>query len=102
MRILWHSNAPFVGSGYGVQTKHVIEMLTKLGHEVLMSNFAGMHGRIMETPVMDDDGEQRSYHILPHGERGAYNWWPLRIERLTLDRGSRTCMTSPVRNASRN
>lgn len=33
LRILWHSNAPFVSTGYGVQTKHALDILTDIQAE---------------------------------------------------------------------
>ena len=44
MRILWHSNAPFVVSAYGLQTALFVPRLAALGHEIIISaphSFAG-------------------------------------------------------------
>lgn len=43
-RILIHSNAPWVPSGYGSQTRMLLEGLQGLGHEVAVSAFAGLGG----------------------------------------------------------
>lgn len=44
MRIIIHSNAPQVPSGYGLQTKALMEMLRDQGHDVACSCFAGVSG----------------------------------------------------------
>ena len=44
MRIIWHSNAPFTRSAYGLQTALFVPKIAKLGHEVVVSSphsFAG-------------------------------------------------------------
>lgn len=43
-RILIHSNAPWVPSGYGKQTDHLMRTLQSLGHEVIVSAFCGLTG----------------------------------------------------------
>lgn len=43
-RILIHSNAPWVPSGYGKQCGHLARTLQRLGHEVLVSSFSGLTG----------------------------------------------------------
>lgn len=45
MRIMWHSNHPETGSGYGTQTKLWVPRLASLGHEVAISSFFGIQGR---------------------------------------------------------
>lgn len=44
MKILWHSNAPWVGSGYGQQSALWVPLLAGLGHEVAISAFYGASG----------------------------------------------------------
>ncbi len=44
MKILWHSNAPWVPSGYGVQTALFAPRLAQMGHDVACSGFFGSHG----------------------------------------------------------
>lgn len=44
MRVLWHSNAPWCGSGYGVQTAHGVRLLSELGHEAVVSASFGLDG----------------------------------------------------------
>lgn len=41
MRILWHSNAPWIKSGYGQQTKIWASRLTALGHDVAIQGYSG-------------------------------------------------------------
>jgi len=43
-RILIHSNAPWVPSGYGKQCAHLVRTLQSLGHEVVVSAFCGLTG----------------------------------------------------------
>lgn len=47
MKILWVSNAPFVGSGYGVQTELFCKRLAAAGHEVFVFGYWGHHGGVM-------------------------------------------------------
>jgi glycosyltransferase involved in cell wall biosynthesis len=49
MKVLAHSNAPFVGSGYAVQTDLVSRWLAKHGHEVFVSAFYGLRGATFNT-----------------------------------------------------
>ncbi len=44
MKILWHSNSPYVGSGYGNQTDVVCRWLANHDHEVIISGFYGHRG----------------------------------------------------------
>lgn len=44
MRILWHSNAPWVGSGYGNQTAIFCQLLVDAGHDVMIRAFYGLQG----------------------------------------------------------
>lgn len=47
MKILWSSNAPWSCSGYGTQTKYIAPRLKKLGHEVAVFAWDGLHhGRL--------------------------------------------------------
>lgn len=41
MRILWHSNAPFLKTGYGQQTAIWAPRLRDLGHDVAIAGYAG-------------------------------------------------------------
>jgi glycosyltransferase involved in cell wall biosynthesis len=44
LRILWHSNAPWTATGYGVQTRIFAPRIRDLGHEVAVSAFYGLEG----------------------------------------------------------
>lgn len=44
MRILWHSNAPWAATGYGVQTRLFAPRIRDLGHDVALSAFYGLEG----------------------------------------------------------
>jgi glycosyltransferase involved in cell wall biosynthesis len=48
MRILWHSVAPWAGSGYGTQTATFVPRIASLGHEVAVSASWGTQGRVTE------------------------------------------------------
>lgn len=48
MRILIHSNAPWVPSGYGRQTALLLRVLRELEHEAAVSAFYGLSGGPME------------------------------------------------------
>jgi glycosyltransferase involved in cell wall biosynthesis len=50
MRFLWFSNAPWKGSGYGNQTKLLMEHLPPLGHEMAIACNFGLQGGIIEGP----------------------------------------------------
>lgn len=47
MKVLIHSNAPWVPSGYGKQTAHLVDTFQKLGHDVAVSCFSGLSGSTM-------------------------------------------------------
>jgi FkbM family methyltransferase len=51
LRIISHSNAPFVGTGYGVQNALNIRAWKALGHKVIAANFYGNQG----APLNADD-----------------------------------------------
>lgn len=53
MRILWHSNAPHVGSGYGQQTALFAPRLANAGHEVALSAFYGVSGAVTSYRGLD-------------------------------------------------
>ena len=65
MKILWHSNAPHVPTGYGSQTKQVIHRLRDAGHDVAVSAFFGVEGGIVEL-----DGFV--HYPTDHTRRGKY------------------------------
>lgn len=44
MNILWHSNAPWAATGYGVQTRLFTPRIRDLGYDVSISAFYGLEG----------------------------------------------------------
>lgn len=48
MKLLWHSNAPWYGTGYGNQTETFITRLAALGHQVIVSAQAGLNGAVLD------------------------------------------------------
>lgn len=64
MNILWHSNAPWVGSGYGTQTDLFAGLLAKAGHEVTVSAYYGLRGAKFNA---------NGVRILPGGNEGWGN-----------------------------
>jgi glycosyltransferase involved in cell wall biosynthesis len=68
-RILIHSNAPWVPSGYGKQTAHLVRTLQSLGHEVVVSAFCGLTGAPMEwegVTVLPSGQFEYGIDVLPH------------------------------------
>jgi glycosyltransferase involved in cell wall biosynthesis len=61
VRVLIHSNAPWIPTGYGVQARHLGAALRSLGHDVTYSAFAGLHGASIEW---------NGFPVLPSGQRG--------------------------------
>lgn len=60
MKIIWHSNAPWIQSGYGVQTDIATRWLHRNGHEVYISGFHGHSGAILKyggIPVLPSSQE---------------------------------------------
>lgn len=98
MRILWYSNAPFVGgTGYSTQTALTVKRLIADGHKVAIANNYGLHGSIIEwgpdTPILPQGADLYSSDILPahyhawmRDEPGwlitLYDVWPLRAENV--------------------
>jgi glycosyltransferase involved in cell wall biosynthesis len=75
LRILWHSNAPWVPSAYGQQTALWVPLLRDLGHEVIISAYHGLQGapiRWEGLPVIPGgvEGDLYGSHLLgEHVER---------------------------------
>ena len=44
MRILWSSNAPWAGTGYGNQTRTFVPRIKDLGHDMAVLAFYGLEG----------------------------------------------------------
>jgi glycosyltransferase involved in cell wall biosynthesis len=58
VKILWHSNSPAVGTGYGQQTALFVPRIAALGHEVAISAFYGQTGAV---------GEWHGHTVYPSG-----------------------------------
>lgn len=72
-RILIHSNAPWIPTGYGLQTRYLMAGLKKLGHEVAVSAFSGLSGADItwENSLIMPSG-QMAFGVdvlIPHMER---------------------------------
>ena len=48
MRLIWHSNAPWNGSGYGVQTALFVPRIASLGHEIIISAPYSFGGNVLQ------------------------------------------------------
>ena len=73
MRILWHSVAPFCGSGYGMQTASVTKQLQQAGHEMAISCFFGVQGAKIDwggIPIYPGDGSYGTDFVA-----GYYDDW---------------------------
>lgn len=64
MRIVIHSNAPWVPTGYGQQVALIAPRLVAMGHEVFISSFYGLHGK---------PSVWNGIHVLPGGYEGYGN-----------------------------
>lgn len=73
-RFLWESNAPWAGTGYGQQTKHLLRALKQLGHDPQCFAFYGLHGGKIEY-----DG----YEVWPNSD---YNTWGNDVINLHIER----------------
>lgn len=47
MKLLWHSNAPWANTGYGMQTALFVPRIKALGHDVAISSVWGLEGASM-------------------------------------------------------
>lgn len=48
MHVLWQSNAPWVPTGYGAQTRYMLPLLKDMGHDVTCFAFYGVQGGEVE------------------------------------------------------
>lgn len=70
MKILIHSNAPWVGTGYGVQTRLLLPRLQEDGHEVVVSAISGLTGGEIEWTGREVWDASRPVRVLPAGQYG--------------------------------
>ena len=47
IRIMWHSNAPWVNTGYGVQTRLFVPRIKELGYETAVLGYFGLAGGML-------------------------------------------------------
>lgn len=59
MKVLWSSNAPWVPSGYGQQTKTFVHRIRDMGHDIALLAFFGLMG---------DRFEWEGIHVYPGGQ----------------------------------
>ncbi len=52
MRIIWHSNSIWAGTGYGVQSALFAPRLKQLGHDLIFAAFYGLQGAPLNTGDM--------------------------------------------------
>jgi hypothetical protein len=70
MKIIVHSNAPWLGTGYGKQTRMLIDKLAMDDHDVVVSAIGGLEGT--EIRWHDPEGASgTSFRVLP---KGQYNF----------------------------
>jgi glycosyltransferase involved in cell wall biosynthesis len=74
LTILWHSNAPWAGTGYGTQTKQVVQRMQRAGHNVAVNANYGLQATKMiweEIPIFPMGVEQYSNDTV----RGNFADW---------------------------
>lgn len=72
MRIIWHSNAPFTNSAYGIQTALFVPRIAELGHEIIISSphsFAGSPLEWKGFRVIPTAGDMIGNDVLTVGPR---------------------------------
>lgn len=76
MRILWHSNAPWSGVGYGQQTAIFTPRLKRLGHDMSISGFYGLEGAMIvgrdEIPVFPRHADPYGNDVLETHARRVF------------------------------
>lgn len=90
MRIMWNSVAPWVPTGYGVQTSQVVQRLAAAGHQVAVSANYGWQGSVGawgDIPVYPSDhtGLQKQtlkYHV--NHWAGMNGWDPATVLVVSL------------------
>lgn len=78
MRLLWWSNAPWAGTGYGTQTAQATRRIKAAGHEVVISNNYGLQatqGGWEGIPVLNTGFHPHSIDtLLSHAEHERADW----------------------------
>lgn len=92
MRILWFSNTPLAGTGYGVQTAEVVPRIKAAGHDVAIACNWGHYGTAIEwngIPMFPAGKDKYSNDIVAaHAQQWRADWtitlydtWPLHRQR---------------------
>jgi glycosyltransferase involved in cell wall biosynthesis len=63
-RLLFHSNAPWVGTGYGMQCGLFTPEIARLGYDVAISAFYGLSGAMQDWEARDGN----KYRVYPGGQ----------------------------------
>jgi glycosyltransferase involved in cell wall biosynthesis len=78
VRILWMSNSPMVGTGYGVQTAEVVPRIAQAGHQVAIANNFGHHGPTIEwndIPIFSAAKDQALNDVIrAHAQTWKADW----------------------------
>lgn len=79
LRILWYSNAPWPGTGYGTQTAQVVRRLAAAGHEVAIANNYGFQAGDVTweqgVPILGQGADSYSRDVvLGHAEAWNADW----------------------------
>lgn len=93
LRILWMSNSPWVGTGYGVQTAQVVPRIKAAGHDIAVAVNHGHYGLTADMgdgiplfpPVAGGDGALNDV-IVGHAERWKADWVISLYDTWTMDR----------------
>lgn len=99
MRILWFSNTPLAGTGYGVQTAEVVPRLKAAGHDVAIACNWGHYGTAIEwngIPMFPAGKDKYSNDIVQaHADAWEADWtitlydtWPLHRARFPANTAS--------------
>lgn len=67
MKVLLHSNAPWMPSGYGKQALLAGRLLIELGHQVSYSAFAGLGGQPITWHIPGIEGRKGQVAVYPSG-----------------------------------
>jgi glycosyltransferase involved in cell wall biosynthesis len=82
MKLLWESNAPWAGTGYGQQTRLLLSALREQGHDVSCFAFYGLSGGMVEF-----DG----YPVYPNSDFDA---WGNDVIKVHIERSKSKCVVT--------
>jgi glycosyltransferase involved in cell wall biosynthesis len=90
VRILWFSNSPRVGTGYGVQTAEVVPRLQAAGHEVAVHSNWPQYAEMVtfgEIPIFPNGADPYGNDIAQaHAEEFRADWTITLYDTWTLER----------------